>query len=56
MTHALELIDVRGGYGRIEVLHGVTFAVPTGPKADKRLDELLASQRKQVATSGRPAS
>ncbi len=29
-THALELIDVRAGYGRIEVLHGVTFAVPTG--------------------------
>ena len=30
MTHALELTDVRAGYGRIEVLHGVTFAVPTG--------------------------
>ncbi len=27
---AVELIDVRAGYGRIEVLHGVTFAVPTG--------------------------
>jgi branched-chain amino acid transport system ATP-binding protein len=30
MTHALELVDVHAGYGRIEVLHGVTFAVPTG--------------------------
>ena len=30
MTHAIELVDVRAGYGRIEVLHGVTFAVPTG--------------------------
>ncbi|MBV9291468.1 MAG: ABC transporter ATP-binding protein [Frankiales bacterium] len=30
MTQAIELIDVHAGYGRIEVLHGVTFAVPTG--------------------------
>jgi len=30
MTHAIELINVRAGYGRIEVLHGVSFAVPTG--------------------------
>ncbi|MDQ1704486.1 MAG: branched-chain amino acid transport system ATP-binding protein [Frankiaceae bacterium] len=30
MTHAIELIDVRAGYGRIEVLHGVSFAVPAG--------------------------
>jgi len=30
VNHALELIDVRAGYGRIEVLHGVSFAVPTG--------------------------
>ena len=29
-THALELIDVQAGYGRIQVLHGVSFAVPTG--------------------------
>ena len=29
-TPALELLDVRAGYGRIEVLHGVTFSVPTG--------------------------
>jgi branched-chain amino acid transport system ATP-binding protein len=27
---AIELIDVHAGYGRIEVLHGVTFTVPTG--------------------------
>jgi len=27
---ALELHDVRAGYGRLEVLHGVTLAVPTG--------------------------
>ncbi|MBA2283035.1 MAG: ABC transporter ATP-binding protein [Acidimicrobiia bacterium] len=26
----LELRDVRAGYGRIEVLHGLTLAVPTG--------------------------
>jgi branched-chain amino acid transport system ATP-binding protein len=30
VTHAIELIDVRAGYGRIEVLHGVSFAVPSG--------------------------
>ena len=30
MTHAIELIDVRGGYGRIEVLHGVDLAIPAG--------------------------
>jgi branched-chain amino acid transport system ATP-binding protein len=30
MTHAIELVDVRAGYGRIEILHGVTFAVPPG--------------------------
>jgi branched-chain amino acid transport system ATP-binding protein len=30
VTQAIELIDVRGGYGRIEVLHGVTFSVPSG--------------------------
>jgi hypothetical protein len=29
-------------------------AVPTGPSADPRLDEVLAAQREQVATSGRP--
>jgi branched-chain amino acid transport system ATP-binding protein len=29
-TPAIELLDVRAGYGRIEVLHGVTFSVPTG--------------------------
>jgi branched-chain amino acid transport system ATP-binding protein len=29
-TPAVELIDVRAGYGRIEVLHGVSFAVPNG--------------------------
>ena len=28
--------------------------IPTGPTADKRLAELIASQRKQVATSGLP--
>jgi branched-chain amino acid transport system ATP-binding protein len=26
----LELLDVRAGYGRIEVLHGVDVAVPRG--------------------------
>jgi len=29
-TPALELIDVRAGYGRIEVLHGVSLSVPAG--------------------------
>jgi hypothetical protein len=28
--------------------------LPTGRGADKRLDALIASQREQVATSGRP--
>jgi hypothetical protein len=28
----------------------------TGPFADKRLADVLAAQRKQIATSGRPAS
>ena len=32
-----------------------TAAIPTGPVTDKRLAELLASQRKQVGTSGRPS-
>ena len=27
---ALELLDIRAGYGRIEVLHGVSLSVPTG--------------------------
>ena len=27
---ALELIDVRAAYGRIEVLHGVSFVIPAG--------------------------
>jgi hypothetical protein len=31
-------------------------SIPTGPAADKRLDDLLASQRDQIATSGRPSS
>ena len=30
MTMALELEDVRAGYGRIEILHGVTLKVPVG--------------------------
>ncbi len=30
MTHALSLEDVRSGYGRIEVLHGVSIDVPKG--------------------------
>jgi hypothetical protein len=29
--------------------------LPVGPGADKRLDALMASQREQIATSGRPA-
>jgi branched-chain amino acid transport system ATP-binding protein len=29
-TPALELVNVRAGYGRIEVLHGVTLSVPPG--------------------------
>ena len=30
MTLALELADVRAGYGKIEILHGVDLAVPSG--------------------------
>jgi branched-chain amino acid transport system ATP-binding protein len=30
MTPLLEVRDVRAGYGRIEVLHGLTLAVPAG--------------------------
>ncbi|MGQ0830418.1 MAG: ABC transporter ATP-binding protein [Microthrixaceae bacterium] len=30
MTMALELDDVHAGYGRIEILHGVTLKVPAG--------------------------
>jgi branched-chain amino acid transport system ATP-binding protein len=30
MTHAIELVDLHAGYGRIEILHGVNLAVPTG--------------------------
>jgi len=30
--------------------------IPTGSAADKRLDEVLAWQRKQCTTSGRPTS
>ena len=30
MTEALELVDVRAGYGRIEVLHGLTLTAPAG--------------------------
>jgi hypothetical protein len=29
--------------------------IPTGPASDKRLADLVASQRKQVATSGVPS-
>ncbi|HVU61591.1 MAG TPA: ABC transporter ATP-binding protein [Mycobacteriales bacterium] len=28
--HAIELVDLHAGYGRIEVLHGVDLAVPSG--------------------------
>jgi hypothetical protein len=28
--------------------------IQTGPRPDKRLAELMAAQRKQIATSGRP--
>ena len=30
MSHAIELVDVHAGYGRIEILHGVDLAVPSG--------------------------
>ena len=30
MSHAIELIGIRAGYGRIEILHGVDLAVPSG--------------------------
>ena len=30
MSQALELVDVRAGYGRIEVLHGISLDVRSG--------------------------
>src|SRR5690349_7802717 len=30
MSQALELVDVRAGYGGIEVLHGLTLTAPAG--------------------------
>jgi branched-chain amino acid transport system ATP-binding protein len=30
VTHAIELVDIHAGYGRIEVLHGVDLVVPGG--------------------------
>jgi hypothetical protein len=36
-------------------IHKKVASVPTGPVADKKLEDVLASQRKQVATSGRPS-
>jgi branched-chain amino acid transport system ATP-binding protein len=30
MTNALDLVDITAAYGRIEVLHGVSFSVPRG--------------------------
>jgi hypothetical protein len=33
----------------------IVATIPTGPAADKRLAELLASQREQISTSGRPS-
>jgi hypothetical protein len=34
--------------------HKRVATVQTGPRPDKRVEELLATQRKQIATSGRP--
>jgi branched-chain amino acid transport system ATP-binding protein len=30
VTPAIELVDLRAGYGRIEILHGINLTVPTG--------------------------
>jgi branched-chain amino acid transport system ATP-binding protein len=30
MAHAIDLIDVHAGYGRVEILHGINLAVPAG--------------------------
>ena len=30
MSSSLELTDVRAGYGRIEILHGMNLSVPAG--------------------------
>jgi len=35
-------------------IHKAFATIPTGPAADKRLAELIATQRKQIVTSGRP--
>ena len=35
-------------------VHKAFATIPTGPLADKRLADVIASQQKQIATSGRP--
>jgi branched-chain amino acid transport system ATP-binding protein len=59
MTAALELLDVHAGYGRIEVLHGVTLCVPTGsvfallgPNGAGKTTTLAVAAGTVVATSG----
>lgn len=37
-------------------VHKTVATIATGPTGDKRLSEVLESQRKQIATSGRPAA
>jgi branched-chain amino acid transport system ATP-binding protein len=55
----LELIDVRAAYGRIEVLHGVTLAVPPrsvvallGPNGAGKTTTILVASGQHVPSSG----
>jgi branched-chain amino acid transport system ATP-binding protein len=59
MTPALELIDVRASYGRIEVLHGVSLQVPPGsvfallgPNGAGKTTTLAVASGKLRPTSG----
>jgi branched-chain amino acid transport system ATP-binding protein len=59
MTPALELRDIRAGYGRIEVLHGLNLSVPTGtvfallgPNGAGKTTTLAVAAGKVVPTAG----
>jgi hypothetical protein len=48
------LIDVQSPLLVFDHVAKVAAVVQTGPRADKRLDEVFEAQQKQTATSGRP--
>jgi branched-chain amino acid transport system ATP-binding protein len=58
-TPALELIDVRAGYGKIEALHGISFVVPPatvcallGPNGAGKTTTLAVASGRVVPTAG----